>query len=176
MKHLAVICICVGLAILTSENAWANEKPERDGFTLELGFGFGFWQIARTGEDAVLQVLHEQYSVGIGYFISHSTAILLRASQPSVIALYNDSDDPVYHFFVGANVQHWIHDRIYLGGGIGFAENLDDGEGVGLNFRAGFSFAQWKNHSLRIGFEVYARLMNGYTTWGEIVSVEWQWF
>lgn len=173
---LAASCAFITLFSAVQVYAERGDIPERNGITFELSYGYGSWQIVPYDGENRYESYPAFVAYSIGFFLNNKFSLLVRASQ-MFLFVTEFKREPFLHIFAGANFQYWISDRIFVGGGPGFAiEGTDNPNGFAFNYRVGFSFANWKDHSLRIGAELFTRFFANYVTLGEAVVFEWQWF
>jgi len=173
--------------LLLPLGAGAVGVPERDGFTLELSIGLGFMHVFPEEGDSSNDVGMAPLSFSLGGFLNNRMAIMFRVSGVSNLEEAGGKDIVTYLLFAGVHVQYWITDEFFVSGGPGIAslgsaeaddffDSLDRDRGFGLGLRAGYSFANWENHSLRVSLELFPSFFENGTAMGEAINFEWQWF
>jgi hypothetical protein len=115
-------------------------RPRRAGFTFDLSAGGGFLHaLDRSGATIAL-------SLQAGGYFSPDTAINLRAVS-SGEPYDDDQGNSSGMGFLGPSFQHWLTDRVFIGGGIGlYIASRGNGQvgrgenGVGVDARVGYAF------------------------------------
>jgi hypothetical protein len=159
------------------------QMHQRSGFTLELGMGFGATEELPEGHQMVHQY-GQANTLSLGCFVHRDWALLYHSH--SITNYLTDSPGASIFAFSGVHLQHWFSDRFFISGGPGFAGFLfgddafvwreSDKRGFGLGFRAGFSFANSRHHSLRFSLEMSTGFFDGLTTLAQSLSLDWQYF
>jgi hypothetical protein len=173
-----------------NENAprTASNEPHREGFTLDLGLGLGYTNVA-ADPGGVQNFGLAPLSISLGGFLSRDVALAFRAAGTSY---FRDAPRSgirqVINGFYGGIVQVWPSDDIMIRGGAGLAIYGDNpglgGGGLlgGYGFDAGFgyAFANFTHHSLRIAFDVFPSYYEKFPTSGLVVgsalNLEWQYY
>jgi hypothetical protein len=171
-----------------SEKTWSQDQPVRNGFTLELGIGMSVMHIIPEQGDTLHKVGLAPLSLSLGGFFNNSMALMFRAAGTSYFK-DNANGDPsqIVLSFYGVHFQYWINDNLFVSGGPGLiiygpnpllkaSGDPDPKSGFGFGIRAGYSFANWENNSLRVSLELFPSFIEGNTVIGEAVNLEWQWF
>jgi len=167
-----------------SESARAQGIHVRDGFTIELGLGLGITHIIPDGGSSHNEIGLAPLSLSLGGFVTSNLAIMFRMAGTSYYPDVPGTDISVALLgFYGVHVQYWINDMLFVSGGPGLAlyginpwDNDSDLEGFGFGLRAGFSFANWENHSLRVSLELFPSFFENMTVMAEAINFEWQYF
>lgn len=169
---LAMSMLVCSAAITSGQE---TSGPDRGGFTLllDLGVGLqhdGYLQETKTGLAGL--------NVGIGGFLRHDVALILRAS--GTLAHYPGFTQTSG---VGAPVvQYWPNDRLRLEGGAGFgfwrAQNgpyLDASDtGLGLILGVSYAFFNRGKHSLQLGVEYAPAFTDPQTVQNVGIVLGWQ--
>jgi hypothetical protein len=188
-KKLVVLVVLNVLAISPMVYSQQQaERPVRNGFTLELGIGASLMQTLPEVGDTQNEFGLAPLSLSLGGFINESMAIMFRMSGTSYFTdnAVGDSSQ-VLNGFYGIHFQYWLNDQIFVSGGPGFAlvgmnpllksdYDPDPETGFGLSFRAGYSFFNLENHSLRLSLELFSSFLDNANVIGEAINFEWQWF
>jgi hypothetical protein len=140
-------------------------RPRRAGFTLEGSLGLGVTRVAG-GDDAEHFIGLSGLNVGIGGFIGPQTALTLRIAGGT---FSSDRFGPELRYttgFGGPAVQHYVTDRLFVGGGLGLgvfansrseeADEVDGGAetGFALDLRAGYDILSGARGALHVAFEM----------------------
>jgi len=171
----------------------SSRTPVRNGFTLELGLGGGLSIIIPdaggldTETEFGMAGLPPTISLG-GYF-NNELALMFRMTGTNYSReVPGEDEDIMLMNSVGVVVvQYWLNDRFFLSGGAGFSyigeslfeedyKVIGEEEGFALDFRTGYSFANWENHSLRVDLEIMPCFYDSATIIGTALLLEWQWF
>jgi hypothetical protein len=189
---------CGGCAAVFLMCATAAAEPRREGFTGDLGIGFALTSvpvrsISVTGvsgpvvmtqqvETRELKAGLAPLSLSLGGFLSEDVALLFRLTGTS----YFEDGDQFGHNFYGPVVEIWPIDRLYLGGGVGFAvfgpnpltssSDADPETGWALEARAGVALINSENHDLTLSAEFIPGFYEGDAVQGYAFIVAWKWY
>jgi hypothetical protein len=177
-KHVSIAIL--GMVFILSRSSFAGDRQEDRGLTFELGVGLGYWQVIPEGHDLKTSLLPFGTSLGLGYFIHDNFSLSVRAFANLVAQ--DDSfqpgefKEPVTHYFIGPNFQYWIDDELFFGGGVGYTGDGPEESGVGINLRTGFPITFCSGFPLRVSLEVFARFVEDYVAFGEVIGLEVQFY
>jgi hypothetical protein len=178
-----------------------SNRPNRQGFTLELGIGAALTIVTTEVQSTSFCVgrncppstttssaqTHSYVglaplSIGIGGFVSPQVALLFRLTGSS----YFRSGDQFTNGVYGGVVQYWPTDSVFVsaGGGVAVFGNNPlysgsgsiDRTGVGLSVRAGLAIANFTHHSLRFAIEALPAFYDPRNVVGTTLVFEWQYF
>jgi hypothetical protein len=165
--------------MLTVQVVNAQDRPIRDGFTLELGLGAGMMHTQDAGEHH--QIGFPSITISLGAFLDDSTALMFRGS--GVGGMKESEYKSIGLFYYGGHIQYWLGDNLFIAGGPGlvlFGSPIPFSEpahlGFGLSVRAGYSFLNLEDHSFRITLEVFPTILREEFLMAEALTIEWQWF
>lgn len=163
LRFFALTFVCV---VAVAPRAHAQD---RGGFTLLATIGYGLQHGDVTNDwdhqNGISESNHRDglsgLNLGVGYFISHNDALMLRLSRTNTDANYADAfghgatrDIPAGALTL--DLQHWLGDRwnFEVGAGLGFLDvEENDLPGLGLFGAVGYSFLLRGSHSFQIGIE-----------------------
>jgi hypothetical protein len=121
-------------------------------------------------------------SLSLGGFVSHQVALLARIAGTS----YFVNGDQIGHSFYGVGVEVWPIDRLYLGGGVGFAlfgpnplyssSPMDTESGWALDLRVGAALAGGTNHDFTLSLEVIPGFYGDDIVTGFGLVGAWKWY
>jgi hypothetical protein len=140
----------------------AEPSPPRSAATVELGIGGGVWTDG--GHDALYGLGGPTF--GIGSFVNPTLAVSVRMSG----SLYLGEGGMAYIGVLGPNLQAWLNDRAWVGGGgglgfaIGCGEGCDGIAGLGLDARLGYAFQPRGQRGMNLSIEV------SYASFGELLG------
>jgi hypothetical protein len=185
------------------ENVALDDRPKRQGFTLELGIGGALTFVTSEvvtetfcfgsdcpaiRESSSSTTVTDTYggiaplSLGIGGFVSPEFALLFRATGSS----YFRGNDQWVNALYGGVVQYWPSDVIMLSAGAGAtvlgrssfygASSPGTRSGFGFSLRAGVAVANYTHHSLRFATEVLPAFYDRRSAVGTTLVFEWQYF
>jgi len=168
----SLVCAVAAVLILSAGAAFAQEPPNRSGFSLLLTMGVGFQSTEFLDESAVgLGGLN----LGIGGFLTPDLALFFRISGTNVNQ--TDFDITTVSAVGGPSVQWWVNDSINLEGGLGFGvvdyEGFDD-NGFGLILGAGFSVFHRGKNSLQFGVEYAPVFVDSGNVQNVSIAFGWQ--
>ena len=177
---ISILALALGLA---ASGRVAAEPLERRGFTLEFGLGFGAFHEIPSSYPNDSHLGQSNFSFSLGGFLRPDTALLFH--MQGVASMFEDGFTVDMAGFGGVHVQHWLKDRLFVGGGAGMAIYsygdallpYQDKElhGLGVGLRSGYSLASSRTHSLHLALEVSAGFFSELTTITETLVFEWQW-
>lgn len=172
--------LSVLLVLLVATGASPDDKvPQRQGFTLEFGFGMGLtttWNHTTTDPGAsTLSPLAKQSgtrfgiappSLSLGAFITRDFALMARTAGTSYFTTASDGHlSSVGSTFYGITGQYWLSDAWFIGAGVGLGvygtnpltPSADDFHVTGVAFtgRGGYSFFNRKHISLAAVLELF---------------------
>ena len=182
MKRLVLLACVLAPSIAAAQPAGYYNQPQdpwmfHNGLTFEgnLGFGTMVARVDKTGGvggDASSSDSRAALgaNLGIGGFITPQIALSLRIASVSYSYDANDGYNGVYTdeaIFAGPSIQYWINDKLWIGGGIGYAiehvsysaddgttgDSTNDPTGVALDLRGGFTFWKSMRNSLNVSVE-----------------------
>ena len=191
----------VMVAMMASASG-AHARPRHEGFTGDLGIGASLMLVphrtfdecfsstpdgcdgADTGSRTETQVKLglAPLSLSLGGFINPRFALLFRAAGTS----YFVDGDQVGHNFYGAVMEWWPVERIYLGGGVGFAlfgsnpllnrDGPDLEGGWALDLRVGAALAGGTNHDFTVSLEAIPGFYEDDVVTGFALVGAWKWY
>jgi hypothetical protein len=176
-------------------------KPKHSGFTGDLGIGAALTLVPRRtvtvcgsnvpgacdGVGGVTSETRSEFglaplSLSLGGFVSHQVALLARIAGTS----YFVNGDQIGHSFYGVGVEVWPIDRLYLGGGVGFAlfgpnplyssSPMDTESGWALDLRVGAALAGGTNHDFTLSLEVIPGFYGDDIVTGFGLVGAWKWY
>ena len=145
----------------TAGNAAAQTSPDRGGFTLLVNLGVGFQNDTGIEESAVG---FAGLNLGVGGFIKPNLAILGRSSGTSASYETAFGDFRQVSGVVGATLQYWTSDKVYLEGGAGvgvWSADDESDKGFGLILGAGYTVWNRGKHNLQVGVEYAPAFTDG---------------
>jgi hypothetical protein len=151
--------------------------PDRSGWTVEASIGGGgLWQA--NGEVQTHAAL-SGINGSLGGFVTPSTALTLRMAGVAYLA--DDGGERESHSigFFGPAIQHYVTDRLFLGGGVGIGVDGDsaDDAGVAGDLRVGYNLVVGRYGGVHVALELTpAWFNNGGETVGVGVQVGAQLF
>jgi len=179
----AALCLFVTLAAPAAARA---DTPVRDGMTIELGLGGSFSHVAFDSDQTLNKFGNSMLTFSIGAFINNDFAIMAHmAGAASYPTMGNGDDVLLTNQFLGVVGQYWMTERLYVSGGVGaamwsvsFSDDVNSGTdfGFALSARAGYSFLNFENHSLRLAVEVIPEFFDSRTVVATALNLEWQYF
>jgi hypothetical protein len=184
-RHLFFISflLCTVLyphTVSAQEEVRNDGQKKREGFTFEIGLGVGFWHVVPYEDEPRTQFMPVGVSLSLGFFLTEDCSLMLRT-----FSNFSASDDdfqpgefrePNTHYFIGPNFQYWIGRRLFIGGGAGYTGDEFGHPGFGVNFRTGFPITFCGGSPLRVGLEIFAKAIEGYIEFGEVISLEYQFY
>ncbi|MBW2734795.1 MAG: hypothetical protein JRH20_20605 [Deltaproteobacteria bacterium] len=184
-KSIVAATLCLSMIVAPQQGEAAT--PVRDGFTLELGLGIAYSHMAFDGGSSLNEVGNSTITLSMGWFLTNDFALMVHTAGAAAYPEFMDERVLITNQFLGVVGQYWLNDRIYLSGGLGAAMwgvSFQDGSGTGtspdwgfaLSARAGYSFANWENHSLRVAVEMIPEFFDSRTVVATALNLEWQWF
>ena len=148
-----LVALSVVIVAASVSNAAAQTSPDKSGFTLLVNLGVGFQNDSALAENGVgLAGLN----LGVGGFFKPNLAILGRLSGTNVSYETPFGDVGQVSGVVGATLQYWTSDKVYLegGAGVGFWSVEDESDrGLGLILGAGYTIWNRGKHNLQVGVE-----------------------
>lgn len=153
------------LAVLLPSVAIAEPRPtEPRGATFETNLGLGFVNATGNGASSRIGPAYQLHA-GLGGWVGPRLALTLRAAvstiapEPITDGLVMAANVRRTHLFLGPSLQYWIDDHFWLGGGVGMAKyfmgsDTDGLSGLGVDLRAGYSFANHGTSTLNVSLEV----------------------
>jgi hypothetical protein len=182
-SKLTIIATTVSILATTG---LAHAAPVRDGFTLELGIGAAYSHASFDGASSLNEFGNSTLTLSLGTFVTNRLAIMAHMAGAAAYPTIMDGDRVLLtNQFVGLVGQYWLTDRFYVSGGAGaalwgvaWADDFKDVTdfGFALSGRAGYSFANWENHSLRVAIEVIPEFFDSRTVVATALNFEWQYF
>ena len=185
-RIVALTCL---LGAAPGGEALADPLPQREGFTMELGVGFGGIQVAQLNQFGRERVDtgFEPHAISFGAFIGDDVALLLRWKST-----YHDTPNSAgeeAHRFLGTmalHVQWWFRERWFVAAGAGvaaFGYGIGGAEGDppwryggAAAARIGYALLQWRHHAVKISVEAVAGFFADGAALGETLNLEWQLF
>jgi hypothetical protein len=176
------------LVLITAAPATSwGATPVRDGFTVELGLGAAFSHVGFNDQTSLNEFGNSMLTLSVGMFVHEDVAIMAHLAGAASYPSLADGDDVLLtNQFAGVVGQYWITDRLYVSGGLGaalWAVAFDDDAdtiardyGLALSGRAGYSFATWQQHSLRVAVEVIPEFFDSRNVIATALNLEWQCF
>lgn len=163
-------------------DVYATGTPVRNGFTLELGLGGGLTFIMPEHGDSESEFGLAGLSLSLGGFINNELSVMFRISGTT----FSPYDVTLVNAIGAVAVQYWLTDAFFISAGPAYGiygvSYLESGDypdpltGFALDFRTGYSFANWENHSLRLDLEIMPAFYDEGTVVGTALLLEWQWF
>lgn len=155
VRVMRVVPLFVVALLVSQSPAFAQNGPNRGGFTVLVNAGLGIQHDAAFEETAVGV---SGLNLGVGGFLTEDLGLLFRVSGTT--ASYDAGpfgDLTQVSGVVGATVQYWVSDRFNLeaGPGVGLW-SIDGGgsqEGFGLILGAGLTLFNRGKHNLQVGIE-----------------------
>jgi hypothetical protein len=142
-------------------------RPRRSGITLEASLGVSVTRFdpADDGYESSPESVSRNgisgLNLGIGGFVSPTTALTLRIAGTTFTETSYYGDTTFVAGFAGPAVQTWLGDRAFIGAGVGvgFLAIPDDAESepetaLGLDFRLGFDLVSGRGGALHLAVEV----------------------
>lgn len=191
---LLSLLVLLGGGMARADVAPTPVRPQRTGFTLELGIGgavtFFFDRLSSVGHSSTGEDTSEHYyktrifggiaplSFGIGGFLSENVALMFRASGTN----YFRTNDPAAVLFYGPALQLWASDALMFGVGAGLGVHSKDVQqgidalGVASSLRASYSFFRRPTQVANVGLELVPAFFPDTLdiTLGTAVIVGWQ--
>ena len=146
--------------------------PQREGFTIELGGGFGatrvYDQAGNVEPGKYLGAGVSGIDVGFGWFVSSTFAAMFRFSANTGWQQLPTTNHIRAHALWAVGGQWWLEDNAFLGAGFGFAtvggqdqEGLNDESTVGLGgaVRGGWALSLSDASAWSLGAELDASLL-----------------
>jgi len=177
------------ILLVSAPQARSASKPVRKGFTVEFGIGVGALVISgldRYGEEK-RDFGFEPHALSLGAFLRKDLALVLRWKSTyhfTPNAVFEDAQQ-----FLGtqtANLQWWLSDRLFVGGGPGVAlfgfgfggHDKDASWSVGgaLDARVGYAFFVTTHHALSLSFEAVVGFFGSGVALGQTVNVGYQYY
>lgn len=161
----------------------------RKGFSLELGIGWGGILVAgldRYGKEKDDRGF-EPHMISLGGFLTNDLGLFFRWKS-TYHAAANAVGKSAQRFLgtQTANLQWWVHDRGYVGGGVGlaifgfgFGSHRDDPPwsfGGALTARMGFALGAWAHHLILISYEVVAGFFRSGVAVGQTLNLSYQYY
>jgi hypothetical protein len=166
------------------EAMMGDNRPLRQGFTFEVGFGGSLTYVARELADGHLGVGPTTLAVGAGVFITPKLALLARLAGTTYFDKNVDGETTqIIHGLGGIHLQYWVNDAVSLSTGPAIAVVganpllAADGSahlGVGGSSRVGYSLFSSKHHVLRLSWETFNTKISRALIFGSALSFEWQ--
>lgn len=134
-----------------------DPRPDRSGFTLEVGLGVSLVQSEETDGDVGLGIA--PLSLGVGLFLNQDIALSVRATGAT---FFQDLGETLGIFAMqhyGMNMQLFVDDHFMVAGGpalsaIGALDGGDPELGFGVNVRAGYALLASRRINLRVLLEL----------------------
>ncbi|MBK6849055.1 MAG: hypothetical protein IPG96_16485 [Proteobacteria bacterium] len=157
--------------------------PERKGFTLQLELSGGGSTLLARGQGSDETEAGLGFNLGLGGFLTPRIALLGRLATFDWGITTADYDEGM-SVLLGAALQWWMHDRVYLEGGVGVATTgvaprggeTDDQSGMGLSLGVGYSAVNLWHHA----FGLFAQFTPLFTGHGTTLTYQsgffWQYF
>ena len=196
----AVLLVAGGAAEAYGQERDDPRRPVRNGFTLEVGLGAGYTEVIPDEGNVERKPGISGLSLSLGAFLNPDWAILFRMTGTSYFAdvegqttevdggwhRHEDKNAQLASGVYALTVQNWLSDSFFWSVGVGFAlwganeltsdVELEPEQGWGGTVRAGYSFANWENHSLRFSLEVTPARYADTTIVGAGLNFGWQYF
>lgn len=175
-----------------------HAKPRHSGFTGDLGIGASVMLVPRhrvtvcvnggricgtpdtTGTDTEFGLA--PLSLSLGGFVSKDVALLARIAGTS----YFKNGDQYGHNFYGVGVEVWPIERLYVGGGVGFAlfgpnplfsSNDEEPEaGWALDLRVGGALVGGTDHDFTLSLEAIPGFYGDDIVTGFGLVGAWKWY
>jgi hypothetical protein len=171
-------------------------RPNRSGFTLEVGVGGALTVVnddvadfSFSSNGPSMESVHTRtrawggvapLSISIGGFVTERVALLFRASGTAYFKY--SANDAYTNSFYGPAVQVWANDRFMWSAGLGLGLHGESpltgtgGMDLGLaaSLRAGYAFFLSDWHLARVGLELVPGVFDGTRTLGAAATLDWQ--
>lgn len=145
----------------------------REGFTAELGIGFG---VQTLEPDFELEPGLAPLSLSLGVFLTQDVALLGRISGTVLF----DEESTLLAFY-GGQLQFWLDDRWIVAVGAGAAAygetqktDNDVSWGVGFTVRAGYSLWAGQRNAVRLAVEALPAVIDDRFHHAQMLILEWQ--
>jgi hypothetical protein len=153
---------CLATLFVTQGNALAQDH-NRGGFTLLVNAGYAVQHDSASERSGGGQA---GVNLGLGGFLTRNLALMLRVSETSVRSsgrALGELDQA--SGVLGGTLQYWVSDRIAVeaGAGVGFVEDISQGDSPGLILGTTATIFNRGKHSLQAGVE-YAPVFRQSTT------------
>jgi hypothetical protein len=155
--------------------------PQREGFTAELGLGFGMTIISPKDFDGDTRNGLSGLNVGLGGWISPRTAVTVRIAGTSFKQKDIFGEDvQLIAGMLGVSVQQMVSDVAWVGGGAGIGVLSDDQDstdpesGFSLDLRAGYNFYQSQRNAFSASLEITPGFFDGGRVTGVGLQLGWQ--
>lgn len=136
----------------------ASGAALHNGMTFEANVGLGWMRISSGGASDTSDVSLAGADVGVGGWINPNLALTVRINGITD----SQSGGKIINGMLGPNLQYWVDDHLWVGGGAGVAVfgvipdqgNSDSIRGFGFDLRAGYTFPSTTENTFNVSFEL----------------------
>ncbi len=155
-------------------------RPNRSGATFEMSIGAGMTRVSVDDGPSESFGGLSGLNVGLGGWVSPSTALTLRIAATSFVEQAGFQDVRFIAGLVGLSMQHMASNELWIGigGGIGVLttdqDNVEPETGFAFDFRAGVNLYQSAQNAFHLAIEITPGFYDGGKVTGIGVQLGWQ--